>query len=236
MAALLAGACLPASAQTNPAPVHPAASTLPPTPATAAPAITAPAPPPPPHHADVAFANGQLTVRADNSSLHQILGSISQLTGMKITGGVEDQRVFGSYGPGDASTILATLLDGTGVNMLIREGDAHQPTELVLTPRSGAAAPPITPQDAEIGRNQPVPPSNVHGLAPGQSTPLPSSSTTEQPAQNKANASSQSAASTGALTPDQVYQKILSMQRAHAGASTNNPPSSSTAPGAGTPQ
>ena len=128
-----------------------------------APAITARRP----HRAEVAFTNEQLTVRANDSSLHQILSSIAHVTGMKITGGVEEQRVFGSYGPGNASTILATLLDGTGVNMLIREDDGHRPTELTLTPRAGGAAPPVTAQEADLGADEPVAPANL------QTTPLP---------------------------------------------------------------
>lgn len=244
--ALLLCIGLPLCAQTpgTPAPT----SNLPATPPTAAAPATQ-TPPPPAHRAQVVFADGQLTVRADNSSLHQILYSISTLTGMTINGGVEDQRVFGSYGPGDASTILATLLDGTGVNLFIREGDNHQPTELILTPRSGAPGPAITAKDAEIGSNEPVAAGpGVHELAPGDSMPLSPSSGGAQ-ANNSANsgvnpaaaqpapdASSQAPASNGQLTPDQVYQKILEMQKAHAGATNTNPPASGPPSGAGNPQ
>ena len=95
-----------------------------------------------PHHAEVAYAGGQLQVRADNSSLNQILRSISHRTGLKITGGVEEQRVFGNYGPGPISAVLATLLDGTNTNIFLLGGDATNPPELVLTQRSGGASPP----------------------------------------------------------------------------------------------
>ena len=77
------------------------------------------------HRAQIVYAQGQLQVVADNSSLNQILRDIAQQTGMKITGGVVDQRVFGKYGPGAPAEILATLLNGTGCNMLLREA---QPT------------------------------------------------------------------------------------------------------------
>src|SRR5437764_15453174 len=83
----------PASAQTS--------STLPATPTT-----TQPEPPPipltpsqrPPKRAQVTYADGTLSISADNSSLNQILRQISTDTGMKITGGVTDERVFGQYG------------------------------------------------------------------------------------------------------------------------------------------
>ena len=81
---------------------------LPPTPPTALPGPGAPQTPPqtpgapqpaapapdPPRHAEVIITHGLLQIRADNSSLNQILRSISHITGMKITGGVEEQRVF----------------------------------------------------------------------------------------------------------------------------------------------
>ncbi len=257
------------------APLAAAAQTLPataPTSMTApingtAPAVTATRP----HHADVFFSNEQLTVRANDSSLHQILSSIARITGMKITGGVEDQRVFGSYGPGNASTILATLLDGTGVNMLIREDDGHRPTELTLTPRGGGAAPPVTTQDAELGTDQPVPPANLQttplpdavraGTSVQPSTPqpavsgppsmpqplnnplgnpnnvtptasqipttnsvptdsLPTPSTAQQPAQGIVDTPNQSPSGSTPLTADQVYQKLLEMQKSKAAQST----------------
>ena len=95
-----------------------------------------------PHRATVTYAAGLLNVRADNSSLNQILRQISHLTGMTITGGVADERVFGNYGPAEPSTILATLLDGTGSNLLLRDGPNGIPAELVLTPRGGGPTPP----------------------------------------------------------------------------------------------
>jgi hypothetical protein len=281
---LVAFACLPLGAQigsqpeAKPAPGTPASSTLPATPPTVAPvAATAAATQPEakPHRAEVTFTDGQLSVRANNSSLHQILRSISRITGMTITGGVEDQRVFGSYGPGNASTILATLLDGTGVNMLIREGDSHQPTELTLTPRSGGSAPAITPQDEEIGSDQPVAASGTHSLAPGEMTQvqitpsagaaqppsgprpivqplnnplgspnnttptasqfpttnsvpidsIPTPSTAQQPAQGIVDSPNPPPGTSTPLTPEQVYQKMLQMQKDKAAGTTPAPTS-----------
>ncbi len=94
------------------------------------------------HRARVTYANGMLEVRADNSSLNQILRDISRQTGMKIVGGVADQRVFGSYGPAPAATVLQTLLDGTGTNILLQESRTHAPEQLVLTPQTGGPTPP----------------------------------------------------------------------------------------------
>jgi hypothetical protein len=95
-----------------------------------------------PRRAQVSFVDRQLNVRANDSSLNQILRAISRETGLKITGGVADQRVYGNYGPASTSSVLATLLDGTGTNILLLEGDAVTPPELILTPRGGGPTPP----------------------------------------------------------------------------------------------
>lgn len=95
-----------------------------------------------PHKATITYAAGLLNVRANDSSLNSILREIARQTGMTITGGVSDQRVFGNYGPAEPSTVLATLLDGTGTNLFLRETADNAPAELVLTPRTGGVTPP----------------------------------------------------------------------------------------------
>jgi len=80
-------------------------------------------------------------IDATNASLNQILHDISRQTGMKITGGVSDERVFGHYGPAPPAAVLDALLDGTSSNMLlIQHTDGG--TELVLTPQNGGPTPP----------------------------------------------------------------------------------------------
>jgi hypothetical protein len=98
--------------------------------------------------AEVTYANGLLRVAADNSSLDEILRSIARETGMKITGGVKDESVYGTYGPSTAGRVLASLLDGTGSNMLFRESSLNGPAELILTPRMGGPTPPEKPAPA----------------------------------------------------------------------------------------
>jgi hypothetical protein len=170
----------PPDAMHNGPRTEPPASTLPPTPPTSAPApqtvpdantLPGPMAATPlnaagttsnrPHRAQVTYANGQLNVRANDSSLNQILRAISAATGLTITGGVTDQRVFGNYGPASTAAILATLLDGTGTNMLLTEGDATTPPTLILTPRGGAASPPspsAVPDDSIADTPPPPPP------------------------------------------------------------------------------
>lgn len=105
---------------------------------TAAPTATAA----PARHSSVSFKGGLLTVTASNASLNGILREVARSTGMKISGSVPEDRVFGTYGPEDPQRVLATLLDGTGTNILILSNDADKPLELVLTHRTGTVSPP----------------------------------------------------------------------------------------------
>jgi len=156
---LASAACAQTTAKPNAAsPENAPASTLPamlvtqlPPPLPQTPAPQTPAEPPP-KPAEVAFSSGMLTVKADNSSLSQILGEIARQTGMKITGGVADDRVYGSYGPAICDAVLSQLLDGTGTNVLIVHGSDGLPTELALTARNGGPTPP-SPHPANEGRD-----------------------------------------------------------------------------------
>ncbi len=162
---------LPAQSSHQSAHTVPVSSTLPVTLPTAPPPPTQPLTPAqlPPRHADVTFANGLVTVSANNSSLNQILREISHLTGMKITGGVADERVFGQYGPDNPSAILETLLDGTGSNILFVQSTGHTPSELILTPRQGGPTPPNPNANSNISDE-----SNDSQQLPVQQIPRPS--------------------------------------------------------------
>ena len=85
--------------------------------------------------AEITYKNGVLLVKADDSSLKEILSRIAALTGMTVQGSVADERVFGSYGPSKPATILSTLLQGTSSNMLLVEGPHATVRELTLTTR-----------------------------------------------------------------------------------------------------
>ncbi len=128
--------------------------------------------------ADVAYSAGLLTVTAANSSLRDILHAIASATGMKITGLVSDDRVFGKYGPDVPSKVLDTLLDGTGSNMLLVQDANQNPTELVLTPQRGGATPPnpnasnASDNDADDAvMNQPQPQIQPPQIQPQQIQP-----------------------------------------------------------------
>jgi hypothetical protein len=156
-AVLLLGGGL-ALAQLPTPPSAPAATSAP-TPATAAATVA--------HPARVIYTGGQIEVDADNSSLQQIVQKIAGVTGMKITGSVNDERVFGKYGPAAPAKILKSLLDGTGVNMLLKETASGAPAELILTPRDGSAPLPTPPAQEAIAESVPEPDISVPAHGPG---------------------------------------------------------------------
>ena len=186
--------------------------------------VVAPALPPrpselPAHHAEVTYAKGLLTVSASNSSLNQILRDISHSTGMKITGGVADDRVFGEYGPAPASSILTTLLAGTGSNVLLMEGDGPAPAELILTPRTGGPSPPNPNAAAfdepdEVQSNAPRPAfqpgqTNRPAVPVGPPNPLANETTPAIPAE----VDGQPQSPNGVKTPQEIYDQLLRLRQ-----------------------
>jgi hypothetical protein len=187
------------------------------------------------HRAQIVYAQSQLEVVADNSSLNQILRDIALKTGMKITGGVLDQRVFGKYGPGAPAGILASLLDGTGCNMLLRESPTHTPEELILTPRNGGPTP---PSPSASGLDDQAPSSNEVSAGQPASPNQPAQSAQQSPAQQSqddppglirqpgmvpiygpgaANATppptnGNPQSPNGVMTPQQIYQQLQQLQ------------------------
>ncbi len=239
----------PAPAVTSELPATPATAAAGPASSPAAPAVTNPLSPAdrlPPHRAVVVYANGRLSVEANNSSLNQILWAIGQWMGMKITGGVQDERVYGSYGPADPATVLSALIDGTGSNMLLKTG-SQGTSELVLTPRGGGPAPPSPgpgPDVADLPRED-LPPqptrsrptdANTAGV-PAPSVTTPSAPPVLLPAVVPAAASpvttpaatTTQASPNGVGTPQQVFQQLLKLQQAA------SKPAAMTTPAATTP-
>ncbi len=182
--------------------------------------------------ARVDYSNGLLTVSANNSSLNQILGSIARATGIKITGGVTDERVYGTYGPASVSSILTTLLDGTGSNMMLSGDNPGDPQVLTLTPRQAGGPTPPSPPETEASDDPPPPqdlppqltPRNANnpvGPPRTEDPPQPNAFTppTTQPDASVTTATPTSAAATttdqspnGVKTPQQIYDQLMKLQ------------------------
>lgn len=94
-----------------------------------------------PTPASITWDSHGLRIEASNSSLQQILKDVATATGASIEGADDDQRVFGTFGPGPAREVLSLLLHGTGYNVLM-VGDQGQgtPREVILSSRNSVTA------------------------------------------------------------------------------------------------
>ena len=206
----------PPNSQPKPTAAAPSASsTLPPTPPTTEPTVPLTPAQQQPKRAQVTVAHGIVSVSADNSSLNQILRQISHETGIKITGGVMDERVFGQYGPAAPDQILAELLDGTGSNMLLVNHDDGAPKELILTPRQGGPTPPNpnAAADADAQDAQPAPESSQ---PVSEGVPERNRTTQIVPAAPSAQTpedSSQPDSPNGVKTPQQIYEQLQRLRQ-----------------------
>jgi hypothetical protein len=161
-----------------------------------------------------------LSISADNCSLNQILRQIATDTGMKITGGVADERVFGEYGPAPPDQILSALLDGTGSNMILVRRDGDALAELILTPRQGGPTPP-SPTSAAFNEDRseprPTPPIQIARPAPEPTNPAnevnPPTNTGAPPTGTSPADSSQPESPNGVKTPQQIYEQLQRLRQ-----------------------
>ena len=168
----------------------------------------------------VDYGAGKLTVTARNASLNQSLNEVSRSIGMKITGGVADERVFGQYGPSAPSVVLAALLDGTGSNMLLVDG-AKGPTELILTPRTGGPTPPGPSASRPEPEEEPAPeaphppPAEAPHIVPRRGVGHPSTpgAPSDPNPNDSSNGSDAPQSPNGTKTPQQIYNELRQMQQ-----------------------
>lgn len=129
--------------------------------------------------AQVTLENGLLTVRANNSSLSQIMGQIAAAGSMSIDGEVGGSRVYGVYGPDVPGAVITKLLEGAGYNLLmVGVGPEGTPRKLILTPKvGGVTAPSQTAVVAAAPENPESVGSDGEPLGPGAiaNTPPPPS-------------------------------------------------------------
>ncbi len=107
----------------------------------------------------VDFANGMLTIHANNATLSEVLFQIQKKTGAEIAipAGTEQDRVAEDFGPGTPSEVIGQLLNGSGLNFVIvgSETDPNQLRSVLLSrkgPGSGSpmmASEPYTPPVAQ---------------------------------------------------------------------------------------
>jgi hypothetical protein len=184
--------------------------------------------------AAVSYRGGEIEITANDSSLNQILREVSHLTGMVITGGVTEQRVYGKYGPASAGDVLTSLLEGTGTNILLIAGPSGVPQKLILTQRAGGPSPPNPNAPGFDDGYTPIQPPAMHNIdnppeaqtgaaaAPVGARPGGTGGPVTTTGAGTASGSSGSGSSdsgnpaspNGVLTPQQIYQQLQQLQKA----------------------
>jgi hypothetical protein len=109
----------------------------------------------------VNFANGLLTIVAENSTLGDVLRAVGTQTGAAIEMSTDaTERVVAHLGPGPARDVIRKLMNGSHFNYVIL-GSASQPDDIdrvILTPMLGAPPPELDANAIPIeGSNTPVP-------------------------------------------------------------------------------
>lgn len=120
---------------------------------------------PAPVPAKITFRDGQLTVRASNSELSQILTRVATISGMTVDGSIGSARIFGQYGPGNPSKVLVSLLAGSKINfVMVGNTPSGVPRQLLLSsqsatpPTNQVSAPPTSSASSGTGFVRPANP------------------------------------------------------------------------------
>jgi len=125
----------------------------------------------PPNPPNISYANGDLTIVANNSSLADIVSGIERATGVRVEGTTPDsERVFGQFGPGSPRDVLNSLFDGSRYDFIL-VGNLENPADvrtIILSPHGTAPAAGVS-----TANNQPYrPPENNEEQEESEQTPV----------------------------------------------------------------
>jgi hypothetical protein len=159
----------------------------------------------PAQEARIVFTDNSLAIHAENSSLTAILHQFSTTSGMRITGLGNDERVFGTFGPGAPRDVLADLLNGTAYNLVLL-GDLSNgaPRELILSPAThGGEAPAVAAAASQAAAEESAPePEDVpQPPPPPDVSPAPTTNTPGTPG------------TPGVRTPQQLFEQLQQMRQ-----------------------
>lgn len=158
--------------------------------------------------AKVDLAAQHLSIQADNSSLTQILQQVTTASGMTVEGLAQDQRIFGSYGPGDPQDVLSSLLRGMGYNVvMVGETATGTPKQLLLSPR-GATAVSSAPRTPSFPSQEEDSDDEVQAQ-PMPELPAPPQGNLPQGAPNQTGAPQNG----GVRTPQQMLQELQQIRQ-----------------------
>lgn len=124
-----------------------------------------------PNPPNISYANSELTIVANNSSLADIVSGIERATGVRVEGTRPDsERVFGQFGPGSPRDVLNSLFDGSRYDFIL-VGSLENPADvrtIILSPHGTAPA-----AGVNAANNQPYrPPENNEDQEENEQAPV----------------------------------------------------------------
>jgi hypothetical protein len=128
-----------------------------------------------PNAPKVIYSNGQLTIKATNSTLGDVLRAVSMQTGavIEFPPGSVNERVVVNFGPGPVREVVGSLLNGTRFNYVLLEspGNPSVLQRMILTNAEPAPSEPTPPSLAQAV--VPAPPAETSNPAPPEPTQKP---------------------------------------------------------------
>jgi phosphate uptake regulator len=138
---------------------------------------------PPAPRVAVSFKDGQLSIEANKATLAEVLYQVHMSTGadIAIPAGAERETVIVKAGPGPATEVMSTVLNGSHFNFVAvgSEQDQNALRTIILTAKNGEESPPLPEQPPAVTEEVPsevpalndnVPPPPVSSLP---QVPLP---------------------------------------------------------------
>jgi len=140
----------------------------------------------------VTYANGQLTINAENVTLAALLRLIAEKTGavIDLPPGTGSERIFEHAGPGKPNDVLTQLLNGSHFNFVIVNSpqDPNAVAQVLLTVEQEGASPAAAPRTEVLAaRAQEPAPSPYPAKKPAEedtSQPLPPPVDVKPPAED----------------------------------------------------
>ena len=154
---------------------------------------------------EVTYADGQLTIVAENSLLSQVMKALHAALGADIDlpATVADQHIWVHLGPGPARRVVRDLLDGTEFNYVIQasEKSADGILSVLLTQRSNSTGP-QTPGSPERAASRIPEPGSEPRNAADSENPARESTASADPSQATPPAPPASGSSNSARLPN----------------------------------
>jgi hypothetical protein len=192
----------------------------------------------PPNPPRISYANGELTVVADNASMADVMTGIERATGARLEGTQpESERVFGQFGPGSPRDVLNSLLSGSrydfilvgaiddpgAVQTIMLSPHGASPTAGSVaqnqpTPGPNTAADPDEDNDEGVGAQQSMSEAPQSARTPPQPTQYPASEQTAPPQNGQQQQQQQ------VKTPEQLLQELQRLRQQQQQQQPQQPP------------